>query len=52
MAVSCKYNFAHHSLLHADQQPPVFSIIGADDGIYEFHVNTFSRKMFPSITMR
>ncbi|KUI55070.1 hypothetical protein VP1G_02448 [Cytospora mali] len=27
-------------------------IIGAEDGIYEFHVNLFSRKVFPSMEMR
>ncbi|ROW02356.1 hypothetical protein VSDG_02453 [Cytospora chrysosperma] len=27
-------------------------IIGAEDGIYEFHVNLFNRKVFPSMEMR
>ncbi|KAG9249303.1 WD40-repeat-containing domain protein [Calycina marina] len=26
--------------------------VGADDGIYEFHVNTASRRQFPSLVMR
>lgn len=28
------------------------SVVGAEDGIYEFHVDLFNRKLFPSITMR
>lgn len=27
-------------------------IIGAVDGIYEFHVNSFSRRLFPGMDMR
>lgn len=27
-------------------------IVGAEDGIYEFHVDLFSRKLFPSLSMR
>lgn len=27
-------------------------IIGAVDGIYEFHVDMFSRRVFPSMEMR
>lgn len=26
--------------------------VGAKDGIYEFHVNTAGRKMFPSLVLR
>jgi len=26
--------------------------VGADDGIYEYHVNTINRRTFPSITFR
>lgn len=27
-------------------------VIGAEDGLYEFQVDLFSRKLFPSISMR
>ncbi|KAK0641533.1 hypothetical protein B0T16DRAFT_420004 [Cercophora newfieldiana] len=27
-------------------------IVGADDGIYEFHVNQLGRKLFPSVSLR
>lgn len=29
-----------------------FRYIGAEDGIYEFHVNLHGRKVFPEITVR
>jgi hypothetical protein len=27
-------------------------IVGADDGIYELHVNQMRRKLFPSVSLR
>lgn len=28
------------------------SIVGAENGIYEFHVHMLARKLYPSVTLR
>lgn len=51
MAVPCKFRIRRPGPVSRVLTSP-FRIIGAEDGIYEFHIDLFNRKFFSSVTMR
>lgn len=54
MVVLCKFTHPRHVYLAGAGADffCVFRFVGAQNGIYEFHINVHSRKFSPSITMR
>ena len=47
MAGYCKLKFPL-----PEAKPNKTRYVGAEDGIYEYHVNIAERKMFPSVVLR